>query len=498
MSFSTSCFDPTGLHFKLGEQFKWVSIEAEKDKQLYSLLTAYILGHLVDEDISSPSYGVSVISAKKSSKASHKCCEDSHNSTEQSFGRVAASIGYGQFTFSDFEGNRLYGLHQKIGKPLATNCGAQMYTTLVVFTEGSMTELYRFLSKLIEDSEKSLSGYFTCYAWHIRYQYWRQESRILARPMNSVVLPESVKDRLISDIEKFLLPATQSFYNRNGIPYRRSYLFHGLPGTGKTSMVQALAGHFGRNVCYLMPTHPEMTDDSLRSAMTELPEDSIVVFEDIDSLFAKDRSNKVSKSCLTFSGLLNALDGIGNPKGQIFILTTNLREQLDHALIRNGRVDMHVEFTFAVDEQMEKMWTNFYPEAEDALLAKQFSARLRNLLKANDMQMTAACLQHYFTSMMDCTAKEALEKIENIVSEIKENNTKEALEALKAKERNENGGEGNSEEEGEDVEEEKGVGKKGGRRKNRCSKAKGSLSSLALSATVVTVFFAIAWIHTKR
>jgi chaperone BCS1 len=74
---------------------------------------------------------------------------------------------------------------------------------------------------------------------------------------------------------------------------------------------------------------------------------------------------------MTFSGLLNALDGIGNPDGQIFVLTTNFRDNLDSALIRNGRVDLHIEFTHATPEQMETIFSQFYP-AESRDLALKF------------------------------------------------------------------------------------------------------------------------------
>ncbi len=42
-----------------------------------------------------------------------------------------------------------------------------------------------------------------------------------------------------------------------------------------------------------------------------------MVIEDIDALFAKDRSAKNAKSPLSFSGLLNALDGVGAASGQV-------------------------------------------------------------------------------------------------------------------------------------------------------------------------------------
>lgn len=486
--YSDKSFDSSALLFSFNpEKHKWICLDQEKDKKLYGLVSAYIPSHLADEG---KSYTVSVSKAK--SKKEPCCDTDTCGSLDLAIGRVSLGIGYGQNSFYDFNGKKINYVHQKYGKPIGTNCGVQIFTTLVLFVESSIEELCTFLSKLIEESEKSLAGYFTCFAWHVKYQYWRKESRILARPVSSVVLPSATKKRLIDDLEKFLLPSTQSFYNRNGIPYRRSYLFYGLPGTGKTSMVQALAGHFNRSVCYLMPTHPEMTDDSLRSAVTELPEDAIVVFEDIDSLFAKDRSNKMSKSSLTFSGLLNALDGIGNPSGQIFILTTNLREQLDQALIRNGRVDMHIEFTYAVEEQMQQMWSNFYPAHTH--LAEDFSRSLMKLLAESNMQVAASGLQHFFVTMMDCTAEVALSRVENIISEIRENNSQAALEALKktteASAAKIDGDE--EEEEEEDEEDREDRGKKSKKRLSKGGKKGKKTDSVSVSTPLAMYYLAAA------
>ena len=502
--YSDKCFDKSTLKFKFNsEKHKWISLHSEKDSKLYSLVISYIAKNSLNKE---SSFTASITKASRKSNAVMTCnnsgctgsdCESEiHPAAE---GRVILGIGYGQNSFLDFDGRKIDYLHQSYGEPVGTNCGIQLFTTLVLFTDSSISDLSSFLSKLVEESERTLAGFFTCFAWHVKYQYWRTEARIQARPVSSVVLPEATKKRLLDDMEKFLLPSTQSFYNRNGIPYRRSYLFYGLPGTGKTSMVQALAGHFNRNVCYLMPTHPEMTDDSLRSAVTDLPEDAIVVFEDIDSLFAKDRSNKVSKSSLTFSGLLNALDGIGNPSGQIFILTTNLREQLDQALIRNGRVDMHIEFTYAVEEQMQQMWTNFYPSHADK--AAVFSQSLLKLLEENSLRLAAAGLQHYFVTMMDRSADEAIDNIGNIITEIRENNSKEALNALqkkaepaksskkKGKSRVDEDEDDDDDDDDSDGEEEENQGKKNG------SKEAFPFAPYLLAATAM---LSLAFIHGRR
>ena len=118
---------------------------------------------------------------------------------------------------------------------------------------------------------------------------------------------------------------------------------------------------------------------------------------------------KVTKSCLTFSGLLNALDGVGSATGQIFILTTNHRERLDPALIRDGRVDLHVEFGAAQPEQMRQLFMQFYPRA-DVSLAEKFETELSAALTEKgegERELSMAAIQHYFILSRKRTAEDA-------------------------------------------------------------------------------------------
>merc|ERR1711994_768985 len=177
--------------------------------------------------------------------------------------------------------------------------------------------------------------------------------------MDSVILPKGIIENVESDMLEFLAPETAEWYQTFGIPYKRSYLFHGIPGSGKTSLICALAGNLRRNVCFLAAHHPAFSDDAMKSAMEELPNNSFLIMEDIDSLFVK-RQSQSSKSSLTFTGLLNCLDGIGFAKGQIVIMTTNYVDRLDEALIRAGRADMWVEFTKATDFQLAGLFKWFY------------------------------------------------------------------------------------------------------------------------------------------
>jgi len=74
---------------------------------------------------------------------------------------------------------------------------------------------------------------------------------------------------------------------------------------------------------------------------------------------------------LTFSGFLNALDGVRSQEGQIVFMTTNHKEKLDPALLRPGRTDIEVKLANASHMQMVKLFERFYPGHEK--LAEEFA-----------------------------------------------------------------------------------------------------------------------------
>lgn len=76
------------------------------------------------------------------------------------------------------------------------------------------------------------------------------------------------------------------FNLRPGIPYRRGYLLHGPPGSGKTSFIQALAGELDYNLCILNLSERGLTDDRLHLILSIIPERCIMVLEDIDTAFS--------------------------------------------------------------------------------------------------------------------------------------------------------------------------------------------------------------------
>jgi chaperone BCS1 len=211
--------------------------------------------------------------------------------------------------------------------------------------------------------------------------------------MSTVVLDQAQKDSIIADIQDYLHPRTKKWYSNRGIPYRRGYLLHGPPGTGKTSLCFALAGLLQLRIYVAGLNSKNMTEDGLASLFRELPSRCIVLLEDIDAAGlankrvetkADDESEKnasgkplpegapkpadgaadgVAKG-VTLSGFLNIIDGVASSEGRILIMTTNHPEKLDPALLRPGRVDMTIAFRTADGPVLKGMFMSIYARSE--------------------------------------------------------------------------------------------------------------------------------------
>lgn len=207
---------------------------------------------------------------------------------------------------------------------------------------------------------------------------WEMVEGYAPRFLDSVVLPPGEKEHLVSDIEKFR--SSKRRYAHLGVPYHRGYLLYGPPGTGKTSLVSALAAHFALSVYCI--NLADLTDRSLMSAVSQVPANSLLLFEDIDCMKSGNsrtvpassasadeagtrtkKENGADRHGVTLSGLLNVLDGFYAPTGVLFVMTTNHVEALDPALLRPGRIDYKIYLGKAGDGQKVSLYLRFFPEA---------------------------------------------------------------------------------------------------------------------------------------
>ncbi|TBU23124.1 hypothetical protein BD311DRAFT_96247 [Dichomitus squalens] len=214
------------------------------------------------------------------------------------------------------------------------------------------------------------------------YGCWRWNGARQKRPMSSIVLEPGVKDMILADCKDFL--ASEDWYAERGIPFRRGYLLHGVPGSGKTSLIHSLAGELGLDIYVVSLSSKGMSDNTLTTLMGNVPSRCILLLEDLDAAFtrgisrdesstgvptssssssssSKNKDENNDGSTLSLSGLLNSLDGVAAAEGRLLFATTNHIERLDPALSRPGRMDVWVNFKHATKWQAEGIFKCFFP-----------------------------------------------------------------------------------------------------------------------------------------
>jgi chaperone BCS1 len=220
---------------------------------------------------------------------------------------------------------------------------------------------------------------------------WDLAEGYAPRLLDSVILQPGEKESLVQDIENFR--KSKQRYARLGVPYRRGYLLYGPPGTGKTSLVSALAAHFGLSIYSI--NLADFNDRTLLNAVNQVARNSVLLFEDIDCMKSSnarvpsnsstnygtqarnEKENAAERNGVTLSGLLNVLDGFYAPTNVLFMMTTNRIETLDEALLRPGRIDYKLYLGKAGDHQKIELYRRFFPEASE-FVAQEFVKSYRS------------------------------------------------------------------------------------------------------------------------
>ncbi len=217
------------------------------------------------------------------------------------------------------------------------------------------------------------------------------------------------KEALLQVLEQF---RNNQWYIDRGVAHHLGLLLSGEPGCGKTSLIKALAGYYGKNIynvdLSLVTTKAQFTDIIGNNF------ESIVIFEDFDRLpcvvdmmnndsyshgtsslstqpddaqkqvidklfdvylkaekiedkekafnvFKKECASSVQQNDkLDLAHILNILDGVIEYPGRIIIFTCNHPERLCKALLRPGRVDFIIEFKKANSKVITDIIKHFY------------------------------------------------------------------------------------------------------------------------------------------
>lgn len=156
------------------------------------------------------------------------------------------------------------------------------------------------------------------------------------------------------------------------------------------------------------------------------PEQSIILLEDIDAAFAsREETNKQAAAYeglnrVTFSGLLNCLDGVASTEARIVFMTTNYLNRLDPALIRPGRIDSKEYIGHCTEYQIAEMFKRFYgvngTDGTDlaATSIERQAADFADRVKSFNRNVSPAQLQGFFMMYKQSSASEVTAQAEQI------------------------------------------------------------------------------------
>lgn len=206
--------------------------------------------------------------------------------------------------------------------------------------------------------------------------FWQSLPSRGKRPVDTVFLPEEQKSEILRDVAWFF--GAREWYAARGLSHRRAHLYYGVPRTGKTTLVTAIASHFGRPI-YIVNLSTVKNDNELLQAFLTVGVNAIILIEDIDCIgvshkrvveLAPLKPNELKApetiaEGVTLSGLLNAIDGVTASEGRFLCMTTNHIEKLDPALIGEARVDKKFEIAPLTPRLVAQMAERFYPGRPD-------------------------------------------------------------------------------------------------------------------------------------
>jgi chaperone BCS1 len=206
-------------------------------------------------------------------------------------------------------------------------------------------------------------------------------------------------------VESFL--DDREFCRKHGTPWRRGYLLEGPHGTGKTSLVRALAHEYEMDLYEVNVCSASMDDGKLKHAMSQIGEGDIALIEDVDGVY-----DDSTDSSVTPRGFSVAIDGVAEQPGRVLFMTTNNSDMLEERITRSGRVDRTFRLGLATTDMARRLFLKFFPGQDNK--ARQFAETLGNRTRS------PAAIQGHFMQYRD--ADQALAQAREIETSTGDNN----------------------------------------------------------------------------
>lgn len=266
----------------------------------------------------------------------------------------------------------------------------------------------------------------------VRLLRWKREELGLQKMADGnssdlLVLSSEVKEAIK---EAHFWKDSEEWYRERRIAWKRGWLLHGRPGTGKTSLARSLAEDLNLPVyVYDMST---LSNDEFREAWRQMLQDApcMALIEDLDSVF-EGRKNITIQSIMgtpmTFDCLLNCIDGIEKSDGLFLMVTTNDISKIDDAIAktdedgvasRPGRIDRVIHMAPPDRDGMMELTKRILPEfpekwdeiAERAIEKDYTPAQIENVC-------ATVALREHFATLEDAERKAKIEASDLVAQE---------------------------------------------------------------------------------
>ncbi|XP_066338422.1 AAA-ATPase At3g28580-like [Miscanthus floridulus] len=231
---------------------------------------------------------------------------------------------------------------------------------------------------------------FTNYSQQVGKSEWINVPYNPPATFDMLAMEHSKKVEIMEDLTAFR--EAKEYHSKVGKAWKRGYLLHGPPGTGKSTMIGAMANFLEYDV-YDLDLTSIKDNAELRKLFLDTTDRSIIVIEDIDAIEVElttkrkgkeaaeendgnhvmiEVSDKNNKGKVTLSGLLSFVDGLWSACGseRIFVFTTNHVDRLDPALIRRGRMDRHIEMSYCRFEAFKMLAKSYLDITEHSLFGE--------------------------------------------------------------------------------------------------------------------------------
>ncbi|MQM02331.1 hypothetical protein Taro_035094 [Colocasia esculenta] len=178
---------------------------------------------------------------------------------------------------------------------------------------------------------------------------WRPADFRHPATFDTMAMDPGLKRAVVEDLTRFT--QRREYYSRVGRPWKRGYLLHGPPGTGKSSLVAAMANFLHYDIYDLELTELSCNSE-LRKLLVATSGRSILVVEDIDCTVEVSRDDSRSRPA-------------------------HNRLRLDPAMLRPGRMDMHIHLGLGYcSPQAFDVLANNYHRVKDHPLFRVIKALL--------------------------------------------------------------------------------------------------------------------------